>query len=89
MGVGACATHTRAYGQADAPPVRQALCQDEQERCRDAEAIYEAVSRPAMRGVSIKTVEQADLQAVHRTQALFMKRTAVINQIRGLLAEQG
>src|SRR5512140_3406196 len=55
---------------------------------RDAEAICEAVSRPTMRGVSIKTVEQADLQAVHRTRSLFVKhRTAVINQIRGLLAE--
>ena len=57
---------------------------------RDAEAICEAVSRPTMRCVSIKTVEQADLQAVHRTRLLFVKhRTAVINQIRGLLAEYG
>ena len=55
---------------------------------RDAEAISEAVGRPTMRFVSIKTVEQADMQAVHRTRSLFMKhRTAVINQIRGLLAE--
>jgi transposase len=37
---------------------------------RDAEAICEAVSRPTMRCVSIKTVEQADLQAVHRTRSL-------------------
>ena len=57
---------------------------------RDAEAICEAVSRPTMRFVSIKTVEQADLQALHRTRSLFVKhRTAVINQIRGLLAEYG
>ena len=57
---------------------------------RDAEAICEAVSRPTMRGVSITTVEQADLQAVHRKRSLFVKhRTAVINQIRGLLAEYG
>ena len=35
-------------------------------------------------------VEQADLQALHRTRSHFMKhRTAVINQIRGLLAEYG
>ena len=55
---------------------------------RDAEAICAAVGRPTMRFVSIKTVEQADLQAVHRTRSLLMKhRTAVINQIRGLLAE--
>jgi len=58
--------------------------------CRDAEAICEAVSRPTMRFVSIKTVEQADLQALHRTRSLLVKhRTAVINQIRGLLAEYG
>ncbi len=57
---------------------------------RDAEAICEAVSRPAMRFVPIKTVEQADLQALHRTRSLLVKhRTAVINQIRGLLAEYG
>jgi len=55
---------------------------------RDAEAICEAVSRPTMRCVSIKTVEHADLQAVHRTRSLVVKhRTAVMNQIRGLLAE--
>ena len=57
---------------------------------RDAEVICEAVSRPTMRFVSIKTVKQADLQALQRTRTLVMKhRTAVINQIRGLLAEYG
>src|SRR5437773_11001951 len=57
---------------------------------RDAEAIREAVSRPTMRFVSIKTVEQADRQAVHRTRALLVKhRTAVINQIPGLLGGSG
>ena len=57
---------------------------------RDAEAICEAVIRPPMRFVSIKTVEQADRQAVHRTRSLFVKhRTVVMNQIRGLLAEYG
>ena len=57
---------------------------------RDAEAICEAVSRPTMRCVSIKTVEQADMQALHRTRSLCMKhRTAAINQIRDLLAEYG
>lgn len=57
---------------------------------RDAEAICEAVSRPTMRFVAIKTVDQADLQAVHRTRSLLIKtRTAVINQIRGLLGEYG
>ena len=57
---------------------------------RDAEAICEAVSRPTMRCVAIKTVDQADLQAVHRSRSLLVKtRTALINQIRGLLGEYG
>jgi transposase len=56
----------------------------------DAEAICEAVSRPNMRFVSIKTVEQQDIQAVHRIRiGLVKQRTAKINQIRGLLAEYG
>jgi len=57
---------------------------------RDAEGICEAVSRPTMRFVPIKTVEQQDLQALHRCRTLLMKnRTALINQIRGLLLEYG
>jgi transposase len=57
---------------------------------RDAEAICEAVSRPTMRFVPIKTVEQTDLQALHRSRSLVIKtRTALINQIRGLLGEYG
>jgi transposase len=56
----------------------------------DAEAICEAVSRPNMRFVAIKTVEQQDMQAVHRIRtALIRQRTAKVNQIRGLLAEYG
>lgn len=58
--------------------------------CRDAEAICEAVSRPAMRFGAIKTVDQADVQAVHRSRSLLIKtRTALLNQIRGLLGEYG
>src|ERR1041385_5724655 len=56
----------------------------------DAEAISEAVQRPNMRFVPIKTEEQLDLQAVHRVRERWvMRRTAVINQIRGLLLERG
>ena len=56
----------------------------------DAEAIAEAASRPSMRFVSVKSVEQEDIQAVHRMRAILVRqRTAVINQIRGLLAERG
>lgn len=56
----------------------------------DAEAIVEAASRPAMRFVSIKTVEQQDIQAAHRMRAVLLRhRTALINQMRGLLGERG
>ena len=57
---------------------------------RDAEAIAEAVQRPTMRFVPVKTVEQLDLQALHRVRSrLVGQRTAVINQIRGFLLEHG
>ncbi len=57
---------------------------------RDAEAIAEAVQRPTMRFVPTKTVEQLDLQALHRLRTrLVRQRTAVINQIRAFLLERG
>ena len=57
---------------------------------RDAEGICEAVSRPTMRFVPIKTIEQQDIQCLHRCRTLLVKnRTALINQIRGLLLEYG
>ncbi len=57
---------------------------------RDAEAIAEAVQRPTMRFVTIKTVEQLDLQALHRVRdRLVTRRTALINQIRAFLQERG
>src|SRR5215203_3424132 len=57
---------------------------------RDAEAICEAVSRPHMRFVPLKTVESQDIQAIHRMRRRLIKeRTALVNQIRGLLAERG
>ena len=56
----------------------------------DAEAICEAVSRPNMRFVSIKSVEQQALLTLHRVRQGFVaERTAVVNRIRGLLAEFG
>jgi len=56
----------------------------------DAEAIAEAVARPTMRFVPIKTDEQLDMQSLHRVRERWvMRRTAVINQIRGLLLERG
>jgi transposase len=56
----------------------------------DAEAICEAVGRPTMRFVAIKTIAQQDLQSVHRIRTvLVQQRTAKVNHIRGLLAEYG
>jgi transposase len=57
---------------------------------RDAEAIAEAVLRPTMKFVAIKTVEQLDLQGLHRIrERLVCQRTSVINQIRAFLLERG
>ena len=57
---------------------------------RDAEAIAEAVQRPTMRFVAIKTPEQMDLLALHRVRSrLVGQRTGLINQIRGFLIERG
>jgi transposase len=56
----------------------------------DAEAICEAVSRPNMRFVPIKSLDQQALLTLHRVrQGFVVERTAVVNRIRGLLAEFG
>ena len=56
----------------------------------DAEAICEAIQRPNMRFVAIKNTEQQDVLAIHRMRSLVVgQRTALVNQIRGLLQEFG
>ncbi|WP_341759033.1 IS110 family transposase [Candidatus Tisiphia endosymbiont of Ptychoptera albimana] len=56
----------------------------------DSEAICEAVARPNMRFVPIKTAEQQDILFIHRVrQRLVKNRTALANEIRGLLHEFG
>jgi len=56
----------------------------------DAEAIYEAVQRPGMRFVSVKGIEEQELQHVHRRRSLAYKQwVAVNNELRGMLAEYG
>ena len=56
----------------------------------DAEAICEAVTRPTMRFVAMKSAEQQAALSLHRTRNLLVKqRTQLINMIRGLLAEFG
>jgi transposase len=56
----------------------------------DAEAICEAVGRPNMHFVAVKSPEQQALLTVHRARSLMVgQRTAVANQMRGLLGEFG
>lgn len=56
----------------------------------DAEAICEALTKPTMRFVAVKTVEQQSVLAIHRTRALLVrKRTMLVNALRGHLAEFG
>jgi len=56
----------------------------------DADAIAEAVTRPRTKFVPAKSIEQQELQAIHRIREQQIKqRTALVNQIRGLLAEIG
>src|SRR5947208_6923382 len=57
---------------------------------RDAEAIAEAVTRPTMRFVPIKDVDQQDIQALHRVrERLIGERTALVNEVHGLRHEYG
>jgi transposase len=56
----------------------------------DAEAVCEAVARPSMRFVPVKSVEQQALLTLHRVrQGFIVERTAFINRLRGLLTEFG
>jgi transposase len=69
-----------------APPFVKAYVKSPKNDARDAEAICEAVTRPTMRVVPIKRVEPQDLQALHRIrERLITARTALVNEIRGLL----
>ena len=57
---------------------------------RDAEAICEAVGRPSRRFVAIKSQAQQDMMALHRVRSLLIReRTALMNEMGGLLAECG
>ena len=56
----------------------------------DAEAIWEAMSRPTMRYVAVKSVAPQDIQAMHRVRSsLIGHRTAKAHQLRGLVAGYG
>jgi transposase len=57
---------------------------------QDAEGISEAVTRPTMRFVPIKEVDQQDIQALHRVRERLMgARTALVNEVHGLMNEYG
>jgi transposase len=57
---------------------------------RDAEGMSEAVTRPTMRFVPIKGIDQQDIQALHRVRERLMgARTALVNEVHGLLLEYG
>ncbi|MGH9511119.1 MAG: IS110 family transposase [Terriglobales bacterium] len=73
-----------------APQFVKPYVKSQKNDANDAEAICEAVSRPSMRFVPAKTVEQQDLQCLHRVRSrLIGCRTQLVNQMRGLLAEYG
>jgi transposase len=73
-----------------APQFVKAYVKTNKNDARDAEAICEAVTRPNMRFVPVKSVEQQTVLAVHRArQGFVVARTAQANQIRGLLYELG
>ena len=73
-----------------APQVVKPYVKSNKHDMADAEAIGEAVTRPTMRFVPIKELAQQDFQALHRVRERLMKaRTALINEIRGLLSEYG
>lgn len=56
----------------------------------DAEAIAEAVTRPTMRFVTIKSVQQCDVQALHRSRDWMVQtRTGLISQMRAFCLEYG
>ena len=88
--LGAHATKLRPHGALDVATVRQAYVKSNKNDVADAEAICEAVARPNMRFVPVKSVEQQAVLSLHRVRQGFVKaRTAQANQIRSLLGEFG
>jgi len=82
---------SRGYAVKLIPPqFVKPFVKSQKDDAKDAEAICEAVGRPGMRYVAVKTIEQQDIQAVHRVRSELMShRNAKANQIRGLMAEYG
>jgi transposase len=99
IGMEACASAhywARALGQLGLtvklipPQFVKPYVKSQKNDANDAEAICEAVGRPSMRFVAVKSAAQQDVQALHRIRSeLVRQRTAKANQIRGLLSEYG
>ena len=99
IGIEACggahywARRFRAHGhevQLMAPQFVKPYVKSNKNDSRDAEAIAAAVTRPTRRFVPIKDVAQQDLQALHRVrERLIGARTALVNEVHGLLHEYG
>ncbi|KGA69902.1 transposase family protein [Yersinia enterocolitica] len=72
------------------PSVCETLCQNDKTDAADAEAICEAVARPNMRLVQIKTAEQQAILVLHTERNILIReRTACANSMRAILAEFG
>jgi transposase len=77
-------------GKLIAPRFVKAYLRSNKNDFNAAGAIAEAVQRPTMRFVAVRSIEQVDIQAIHRVRdQLISQRTAVINQIRAFLLEYG
>ena len=97
IGIEACggahywARRFRAYGhevKLMAPPFVKPYVKSNKNDRRDAEAITEAVTRPTMRFVPIKDVDQQDIQALHRVrERLRGARRALVHAVHGLMHE--
>src|SRR3989454_10158057 len=92
-GAHAWARRFRAYGhnvKRMAPQFVKPYVKSNKNDSRGAEAIAEAVTRPTRRFVPIKDVDQQDIQALHRVrERLRGERTALVNEVHGLLHEYG
>jgi len=99
IGLEACASAfywTRQFQQAGhavriiSPQFVKPFIRGNKNHGNDAAAICEAVQRPTMRFVPLKSVEQQDVQSLHRArQRLVNHRTALISQMRGILLDRG
>jgi transposase len=73
-----------------APPFVTPYVKSNKNDTRDAEGMSEAVTRPTMRFVPTKDIEQHDIQALHRVRDRLMDaRTALVHEIHGLRHEDG